>query len=91
MKIVVVGAGTAGLIAALQIKKTLPNYQVEIVKSGNTPIIGVGEGSTEHWTEFEKLVGFPRPEMIEKTKATYKFGIRFRDGGPNHSTITSIA
>ncbi|MDA0898420.1 MAG: tryptophan 7-halogenase [Bacteroidetes bacterium] len=79
MKIIVVGAGTAGLIAALQIKKALPNCIVEVVRSGEAPIIGVGEGSTEHWTEFEKLVGFSRPEMIQKTKATYKFGIRFKD------------
>jgi len=78
MKVVIVGAGTAGLIAALQIKTVLPNCQVEIVRSGEVKIIGVGEGSTEHWTEFEKTVGFSRSEMIEKTKATYKFGIRFK-------------
>lgn len=79
MKIVVVGSGTAGLIAALQIKSIIKTADITILSSGQIPIIGVGEGSTEHWTAFERLVNFDRTKMVESCKATYKFGIRFKN------------
>ena len=47
--IVVVGGGTAGLIAAMLIKRTNPIINIKILESSELGIIGVGEGSTEHW------------------------------------------
>ena len=53
MKIIIVGAGTAGLTAALILKrKFLENFDIKIIKSKDIGIIGVGEGSTEHWSDF---------------------------------------
>jgi len=46
MKISIVGGGTAGLIAAIVIKKRLPKSDVTIIESSKIGIIGVGEGST---------------------------------------------
>jgi tryptophan 7-halogenase len=83
-KISVVGSGTAGLINALVLKQIFANTQVDVVSSGDIPIIGVGEGSTEHWSTFEKLVNIDRASMVSKTEATFKFGIRF-DGWTNHT------
>lgn len=77
MKIVVVGAGTAGLISAIQIKSLLPGTDIQVITSENVPIIGVGEGSTEHWTQFLNNADIDRAEMVAECKATYKFGIRF--------------
>ncbi len=49
MKIVVLGAGTAGLITALMLREKFPTYSITIIKSDSIGIVGVGEGSTEHW------------------------------------------
>jgi len=78
-KIVIVGSGTAGLVNALVLKKVLSKLDVTVVSSESIGIIGVGEGSTEHWTTFEKLTNIDRSEMVRETGATFKFGIRFLD------------
>ena len=54
--IVVVGAGQAGLIAATLIKAQFSKFNITVVASSELGTIGVGEGSTEHWREYEKLV-----------------------------------
>jgi tryptophan halogenase len=76
MKITIVGGGTAGLVCALILKKHL-DIDVEIVYSQSIGIIGVGEGSTEHFSEFMKFVGIDSRDMIKKTNATYKSGVMF--------------
>ena len=79
MKIVILGAGTAGLIAALMLREKYPFYNITIVKSGEIGIVGVGEGSTEHWRKFIDYVGIRHDELIAETKATIKIGILFRN------------
>lgn len=76
--ILVVGGGTAGLIAAIILKIKL-NLQIDIVHSKNIGIIGVGEGSTEHWKEFMNYAGIDQYELIKETDATYKCGIMFQN------------
>src|SRR5215203_417013 len=44
--VVVLGGGSAGLLAALSLKAGLPQLAVRIVFSREIGIIGVGEGST---------------------------------------------
>src|SRR5688500_13638758 len=44
--IIVVGAGSAGLMAALTLKKKLPLLDVRVIRSPEIGIIGVGEGTT---------------------------------------------
>jgi flavin-dependent dehydrogenase len=78
MKITIVGGGTAGLVCALILKKHL-DIEVDIIYSKNIGIIGVGEGSTEHFSEFMKFVGMDSREMIRETNATYKSGIMFEN------------
>jgi len=77
--IAVVGGGTAGLVAALILKGRFPEVSVGIVKSAKIGIIGVGEGSTEHWTDFLKFLDVHFTEMIKKCDATFKCGIMFRN------------
>jgi hypothetical protein len=90
MKIVVLGAGTAGLIAALMIKEKYPLYNITVVKSGDIGIIGVGEGSTEHWRQFMDFVGINYKELVYKTKATIKIGILFKDWVKNHEYVHTV-
>jgi len=93
MNIVVLGAGTAGLITALMIREKYPLVNITVVKSGELGIVGVGEGSTEHWMSFMNFVGIDVLELIYETKATIKIGILFKNwsSGPDyaHSVFTS--
>ena len=78
-KICIVGGGTAGLVTALILKSRFSSLQIDIVKSDKIGIIGVGEGSTEHWKEFADFVGITIKELITETDATLKNGIMFED------------
>ena len=77
MKINILGAGTAGLVTALILKTKFPNYNINIIKSDEIGIVGVGEGSTEHWSEFTNYVGIKFEDLIKETGATLKSGIMF--------------
>ena len=46
MKIVIVGGGTAGWLAALMISKIRKEHTVTVIESSKIGIIGAGEGST---------------------------------------------
>jgi aspartate oxidase len=63
-KIIVVGSGTAGLVTALIIKSAMPAYEVIIVSSSKRGIIGVGEGSTEHWQLFQTFQTQPSHRLV---------------------------
>ena len=79
--IAVVGSGTAGLVSALILKTAFHDKQVDIICSKRIGIIGVGEGSTEHWESFAAFVGINTAEMIKACDATFKIGIVFKDWG----------
>lgn len=90
MKIVVLGAGTAGLISALMIREKYPCAKITIVKSGEIGIIGVGEGSTEHWAQFMDYIGIDVVDLIYETKATVKIGILFKDWNYKSEYVHSV-
>ena len=50
--LIIVGGGTTGLTTALILKKRFPNIKITIIKSDKIGILGVGEGTTEHWIDF---------------------------------------
>jgi tryptophan halogenase len=87
--VLVVGGGTAGLISALILKKKL-NIRVDLVYSKNVGIVGVGEGSTEHWREFMQFIGIDPYTLIKECDATYKAGIMFKNWG-NRDYLHSVA
>jgi tryptophan halogenase len=76
--IIVLGAGSAGLIAALTLKKKLPLLDVRVIRSPDIGIIGVGEGTTvvfpRHFFEYLKM----KPKgFYAEADPTWKMGIRF--------------
>jgi hypothetical protein len=76
MKILVVGGGTAGFMAAM-ILKTRINAKVDLVYSKEIGSIGVGEGTTEHLKEFIDHVGIDQHEFIFRCDATCKAAIKY--------------
>ncbi len=82
-KIGVIGGGSAGLVAALVLKTQFPSMAVDVVASSNIGIVGVGEGSTEHWMQFLEFIGVHYSEVIKECDATFKSGIMFKGWGKN--------
>ena len=78
--ILIVGGGTAGLVSAIILKRKL-DIDVDVVYSKNIGIIGVGEGSTEHWKEFMDVAGIDQYTLIKECDATFKSGIMFENWG----------
>lgn len=76
--IAVLGAGSAGLMVALTLKRKLPQLAIRVVRSPDIGIIGVGEGTTavfpRHFFEYLKMK--PR-DFYTEAQPTWKMGIRF--------------
>jgi len=69
-------------VSALILKQRYFKINISVIKSDKIGIIGVGEGSTEHWQEFMDFCNIDREELIKETDATYKFGVMFEDWTP---------
>lgn len=82
--IVIVGSGTAGLTTAITLKSWFKWYDVSVVSSESIGIIGVGEGSTEHWRSFQEDMNMPIEGLLVRAKATHKYGISF-EGWTSHT------
>lgn len=87
MKIVIVGGGTAGWLAALMISKIRPEHSVTCIESSKIGIIGAGEGSTGSLTNVVQNImwnlGCNEQDFIKECDATIKLGIKHIGWGPN--------
>lgn len=83
-KIGILGSGTAGLISAILLRRAFPTSEITVISSSKIGIVGVGEGSTEHWRQFMELCQIPLLEMIRETEATHKYGLRFENWSDAH-------
>lgn len=78
-KILIVGGGTAGWMAANLIAKSWQGLGVEVclIESPDIGIIGVGEGSTPQLKGFMDYLGIAERDWMPACHASYKVGIRF--------------
>jgi len=82
--ITIVGGGTAGLISALILKNRFSNLNIKIIKSDKIGIIGVGEGSTEHFAQFMDFCGISETDLIRECDSTIKWGVLFEGWTPKN-------
>jgi len=76
--ILVLGAGSAGLIAAISLKRKLPQVEVRVVRSPDIGVIGVGEGTTPNFPKhLFDFLGISRKRFFALAEPTWKLGIRF--------------
>ena len=84
--ICIVGGGTSGLVSALSLRASYPKLKITIIESSAIGIVGVGEGSTEHWKDFMEHINVNVPELMRETGATYKVGIKFTNWNGDDKT-----
>ena len=76
-KVLIVGGGTAGWMAAAAFGTAMPNMVVELVESDAIGIVGVGEATIPQINLFNAMLGISDADMLRETHATYKLGIEF--------------
>jgi tryptophan 7-halogenase len=80
-KILIVGGGSSGWIAAavLASRAKNHNYQIELVESEEIGVIGVGESTIPPFVRLIQQLGVDEQTFIRETQACFKLGIKFVD------------
>lgn len=82
-RIVIVGGGTAGWMAAAVLSRIKAGRDVEItlVESEAIGTVGVGEATIPPFVDFNKLLEMDERELLAAVQGTFKIGIQFVDWG----------
>jgi tryptophan halogenase len=79
--ILVLGGGSAGLLAALTLRARLPAMPIRVIYSKEIGIIGVGEGSTVDLPRhLHGFLGLDPARFHAEVRPTYKLGVHFKWG-----------
>ena len=76
--LLVLGSGSAGLLVALGVKRTMPEVNVRIVRSPEIGTVGVGESTTPNVPAFLfSYLGISPRVFYQLAEPTWKLGIHF--------------
>ena len=90
--VLVVGEGSAGLLAALALKTRFPELDVRILASSRKPIIGVGESTTGAIPFFLHTNLEIEPGRFHRAVCpTWKVGLRFERWGSQATNSFNFA
>lgn len=82
-RVLILGGGSAGFLAAISLKVRLPELQIEVLRSKELGIIGVGEGTTFSFPNYiHGRLGLDPGEFHRVAEPSWKLGIRFFNWGP---------
>src|SRR5688572_17496398 len=90
--VVVLGGGTAGLLAALSLRRRLPQLAITLIRSRELGVIGVGEGSTVGLPSYlHGLLQIEPAQFFREAGPSWKLGLRFVRWGPRERFHYSFA
>lgn len=85
-KIVIIGGGSAGWMAAAMLVKAYPGRDITVIESKDYPTVGVGESTIAPIRRFTQFIGLDESDFLKETNGSYKLSIQFTDFDKKNGT-----